>query len=166
MNDPDFWTKLVSGILLAATVSWITVNLTLRRTKKEVLWQKRFEAYSKILDALHVCRIKIDNDYYEEIKQHKVEWNSQQAYEPTSEQKEKLNKLKIEYQIARSELERIRTTGRLILPKEATEHLAETLKARHDDWQNMSSLEFLDTEEMLLKECINNIIKVARTDLR
>jgi hypothetical protein len=53
MNWSDWISQLALSLLAAAGASWITVQLSLGRFYKEKWWEKRFEAYARIIRALH-----------------------------------------------------------------------------------------------------------------
>jgi hypothetical protein len=102
--------KVAPSIVAAIVASWVTVRLAFERFKNENIWQRKLEAYSRILDALHVCRIHAERLMNEALRD----------TEPTAEQNEEY---RIEYSTATSELYRMIDTGVLLLPDEVTSHL-------------------------------------------
>jgi hypothetical protein len=51
---------LLSGIVIAAVNSWITVQLSLRRFRTERWWERKVEAYERIIAALHPTKAYAD----------------------------------------------------------------------------------------------------------
>ena len=154
--NPEFYEllgKIAPGVIAAPVASWFTVRLALGRYKKEIFWQRKLDAYTRILDALHVCRLRAERLANESIHD----------TSPTDEQKAEMKK---KYSAASSELYRIIDTGLLILPEQATVHLNEVMSPRYEDWKELSSYEFWNTEENLIKKALTALIAVARVDLK
>ncbi len=131
----DLLGRIVPSVVAAIVASWVTVRLAFGRFKRENLWQRKLEAYSRILDALHICRINAERLMNESLRES----------EPTDEQREAY---RIEYAKATSELHRMIDTGILILPDEVASHLERAMKPRYDDWKDMPSFEFW-TQKMI-----------------
>ena len=49
----DFLIGIPAAILIAAVSSWITVQLALRRFRRERWWERKTDAYTKVIEALH-----------------------------------------------------------------------------------------------------------------
>ena len=48
---------LSTGVVIAAISSWITVQLSLRRFRTERWWERKAEAYERIIGALHDSKV-------------------------------------------------------------------------------------------------------------
>lgn len=149
----DIIGKIAPSVVAAIVASWVTVRLAFGRFKKENLWQRKLEAYSKILDSLHVCRIRAERLMNDSLRD-------------TERIDENAREFDIEYTKATSELHRIIDTGVLILPEEITNRLVTVMKPRFNDWKEMSSYEFWDSEDDRINSALNEVIKIARSDLR
>ena len=145
--------KIAPSVVAAIVASWVTVRLAFGRFKKENLWQRKLEAYSRILESLHVCRIRAERLMNESLRD--IERNDEQTKE-----------FDIEYSKATSDLHRMIDTGVLILPEEITTQLEAVMKPRFNDWKEMASYEFWDTEDDRMKNALKEVIKIARTDLK
>ena len=149
----DFSAKLLLGIAVAVISSWVTVRLSLRRFKTEALWNRKLDAYLKILEALHVER-----RHSEEVL---LQFN--RSYEYAKEHQEEMRKRTAQ---AHQELNRIVDIGALIISKDAVAYLREAIKPRYDDWENSSTEEFHDEEEAIYRKAIEKTIEIARADLK
>jgi len=149
----EFIGKVAPGILAAVVASWVTVHLALGRFKKEALWQRKLDAYTRILDALHVCRMRSEQLVREALEGVKL------AGEQQAEMRKK-------YSAASAELHRVIDTGLLLLPEEVTAHLAEVMKPRYTDWHEMPPHEFWETKEYQMKKALEALIRVGRKDLQ
>ncbi|RRJ94359.1 hypothetical protein Ga0100231_008305 [Opitutaceae bacterium TAV4] len=76
--------KIIPPTISALLATWVAVRLALNRYKKESLWARKLDAYTKILDCLHICRLNAEhqvdvyrigtersNEYQEKMR-HKV----------------------------------------------------------------------------------------------
>lgn len=149
----DIIGKIAPSVIAAIVASWVTVRLAFGRFKKENLWQRKLEAYSRILDSLHVCRIRAERLMNE----------SQRDIDRSDEQTKEFD---MEYSKATSELHRMIDTGVLILPEDIATHLTTVMKPRFDDWKDMPSYEFWNTEDDRIKIAIKVVINIARIDLK
>jgi len=149
----DIIGKIAPSVVAAIVASWVTVRLAFGKFKKEHLWQRKLDAYSKILDALHLCRIRAERLANDSLRE--IERSDEQA-----------KTFDTEYLTATSELHRMIDTGILILPKEVATNLEGAMKPRFGDWKEMSSYEFWDTEDARMKAAISEVISIARPDLK
>ncbi len=49
----EIFLKVLSGIAIAATSSWITVELSKHKFRSERWWEKKVEAYERVIEAFH-----------------------------------------------------------------------------------------------------------------
>ena len=52
-SNTQLLSSLVSGLIIAVLTSYLTVKLALRRFRTEKWWERKAEAYSRIVEALH-----------------------------------------------------------------------------------------------------------------
>ena len=149
----DFVSKIVPSIIAALVASWFAVHLALARYKNEAIWSKKLEAYTKILEALHVSRLDCEQALEEEAS----------GLIHNEEGKEVMRK-----RVANAyyELQKIIDTGSLIISQEATDYLKEKLAPRRDDWVSDPAVVFHEDQERILSEALEHIKKVARQDLK
>lgn len=149
----DLTGKIAPGVIAALVASWVTVRLALGRFKKEALWQRKLDAYTRILDALHVCRLRSEQ----------LERELSEGSKLSSEQQKDMDQ---KYSSARSELQRVIDSGSLILPSKATALFAEVMRPRYIDWQEMPPHEFWESEEYQMKKALESLTTVGRADLK
>lgn len=157
--------NILTALPVALLASWFTTWITLRKSKAETVWQRKLEAFEKILRALHVCRVDARESYKRELRENNFEWNNRKKYEPTEEEKKARQRMKEDYEAADAALEEVIDTGLLLLPPEVTRILNETRKPRNEDWMHMDVLEFYETHENIHKEAIDEITLIARQEL-
>ncbi len=149
----DLLGKIAPGVVAALVASWVTVRLALGRFKEEAIWQRKLDAYTRILDALHVCRLRSE----------RLAREATEGVQFSDDYKEEMRK---KYSVATAELHRVIDTGLLILPQAVTSHLAEVMTPRYTDWKEMSPYEFWETEEHQMKKALEALIKTGRADLK
>ena len=55
------------AILMSVFTSWITVKFALGKFQKEKLWERKLDAYQKIIESLHKIKKSYDSDYNDQI---------------------------------------------------------------------------------------------------
>ena len=58
----ELFLTILSGVAIAGLSSWITVHLSLKRFRTEKWWEKRAEAYSNLLGAIHDAKAFAENN--------------------------------------------------------------------------------------------------------
>ena len=154
MSEPvaDLIGKIAPSVISALVASFIAVRLAFARYKKEALWERKLEAYTKILEALHVSRLNSEQAYHEALT----------GEERSKEHKAAMQKLAGD---AWSELQKVFDVGSLIVSEEATTYLKSKLKPRYEDWKNDPPFEFWEREEEIAREAIAQIKLLAHKDL-
>ena len=153
----DFFAKAAVAVL--ATL--VAVRLALSRFKTEALWNKKFEAYNKILESLHFARLEAAENYDLALKMDDGE--SPPKY--TTAYQAHLDELERTRLKAQSEVRKFLDIGDLFISGEAISFLQTTLKPRFDDWRNTSGAEFWETEEENMRKAIQRMQEFARSDL-
>ena len=141
---------VVAPIATLAAV-WLTSHFAWRRTQSEKIWDRKAEAYSAILQALHEMEASLDA------------WmNDETQYRETSEEVSEERRKR--YKQARAEVQSV--IGReiwLLDPalKGHAEELNKALSARHDSW-----FEDLDASLYAVRNAIKAIALLARKELQ
>lgn len=60
---PDWITYLIPALIIAAVTAYLTVLFSYRSFRKERLWERRADAYTSILEALHHLKRDFDEDW-------------------------------------------------------------------------------------------------------
>ena len=58
----EIFLKVLSGIAIAAVSSWITVQLSKHKFRSERWWEKKVEAYERVIEAFHNSK-KFDTEH-------------------------------------------------------------------------------------------------------
>ena len=157
--------NIISAIFIAVIASWFSVFLTLKKFKKERLWERQLEAYILIINSLHTVRVANDEAYDEELARNSFEWNNGQAHQASDEEKAADKKRWIGFREAKSDLVRVLDTGRLILSGEAIKSLSDILKYRDPDADHKIHVNLYEEESARIEQAITEIIRIARKDL-
>lgn len=64
----DLASKIIIGIIIAATSSWFTVRLSLSRFRDEKIWERKIKAYTEVIEALHHVKIFSDAHLSAEVR--------------------------------------------------------------------------------------------------
>jgi hypothetical protein len=150
----DMLAKTAPTAISALLATWVAVRFALDRYKKEALWMRKLDAYTRILDALHVCRLNAENTLDEYTGGEGVR------------SKEYKEKMRLKVNDAYSELQKVIDTGSLIISDAATRYLKEKMLPRINDWQNDPPDEFWAREEKLMDEALAQITSLARKELK
>ncbi len=139
---------LLSGFASA----WLTYVLAWRRFRTEKWWERRADAYEKIMDALHDAK-KFSDVHIDRL--------SSGGSDP-SEDEEK--KLRAQSKAGHDYILRAIDTGRLILPDEALQRLNEYSKENAQN-RPQSWHDYLANDYDIIHRCIVDIATIARKDL-
>lgn len=144
---------MLAAILIAAVSSWITVRLSLKRFRDERWWEKKVHAYERIIEALHDLKVDTDTSFDAHIEHRDI-----------PEEKEKV--LRIASGNARRELERAANIGSFILNEECQERLKIFLKAAAISSNAQDYFTHLDEYGAAINSCLNDVIRIAKQDVR
>ncbi len=141
-------TALVGGFASA----WLTYVLAWRRFRTEKWWERRADAYEKIVDALHSAK-KFSDVHLERLMSG--------GNEPSEDE---IKTLKEQSKSGHDYILRAIDTGRLILPDEALQRLneysEENASNNPGDWHS-----YLENDYGIVDRCIVAMAKIARKDL-
>ncbi len=102
----DLSSQITVGAITAVIASYITVRLSLRRFYSEKWWEKKAEAYSAILEALHYMKRSFDEDLEADMLRREI----------PEDRKEQLRQ---KYREADDELKKRIDIGQFVLSDEA-----------------------------------------------
>ena len=150
------WPQLLTWALTfisAGAGAYLSTRLTFGRVISEKWWDKKYEAYSDVLGALHDMQKDIEADYGEELGYKKVS-------------PEKQAELRASYKRGREKVERHRSIGSLVLGADAVSEL-KTFEASLSKASNEHTFfEHLDASYAAVNSTIDRITELGRKDLR
>lgn len=144
--------KIASSLIPALLVTALGVRLAFSRYKKEKLWERKLDAYTKILDALHVSRLSSHQKFRE------AHTEVERSVEDEEARKKKQGD-------AWAEIQRAFDVSSLIISEEAASYLKEKLKPRYEAWEEDDPIDFWAEEEKIEREAIEHLKLLARRDL-
>jgi tetratricopeptide (TPR) repeat protein len=145
--------KLFAALLTA----YFTVTWSLKRFLKEKKWEKKFEAYSHIMEALHHLKRAQLLYLHDELQQHKFDEG-------------KLAEVNFRYQQAKNELEKYIDIGRYYIIEEAIAALEKLYKVYEeciDAWNNGDPMlvDLYERELEAVEDCLGTIRRIAIKDV-
>ena len=140
------------GLLIAGITAWITVRLSLRRFRSERLWERKVQAYEKILESLHHLKSYCN----EHIKSYEI---------GSSVGEEREKELYRKFKLAWGEINKYRDIGAFLVADSAVERLKLFEKEIQDSHVMSSFFELVDTQYGIVDDCIRDINKIARSDI-
>ena len=152
MSDWQPAANLLGGVLVALLTSWFTVKFALRRFQSEKWFERRVEAYTKVIEALHFMKNCTE-------RQLRAEEHG------TEIPKEIESELVSSYRKGLADLRRLTDMGALLFSSEAIEvldTLNAELKAATDE---QSWWEHLDAEGAAILKCLARLRPIAKRDL-
>ncbi len=144
--------NILTGILIAASSSWITVRLSLRRFRTERWWEKKVEAYERVIDALHQSKAFSDAHL--------------RAFETGRELPEERDKeLRSQSKQAVMEIERAVDVGSFLLGHDALDRLKRFRKEVRSASNEVSWFEYLEADWEATNSCLEDLIIIAKKDI-
>lgn len=144
--------EIIQPIFISVLVTIITVKLSLKKFRSEKWWEKKAEAYSKIVDILHQLKNYCDQKL-------------PASYGELNLSPEKENELAEQYKIAYRELVKALDVGSFIISEEAVKIL-ETYKNRPQlDFADNPLCEIIECDLKYIKECLQDFRIAAKKDL-
>ena len=146
--------NLLPGLIIAVVAAYFTVKLSIKRFRSERWWERKAEAYSVIVEALHHMK-----NYCEE------EIEAQVTHRDLPEEKSKYLSKKLNR--GREEIAKATDIGAFIICEEAVFQL-KSLKKNLESAQGPSIgsyYEYLEAQWSAIDNCLNAISKIAKKDL-
>lgn len=152
MSDWQPVVNLLVGVVVALLTSWLTVKFALHRFQSEKWFERRVEAYTKVIEALHFMK-------------HCTERQLHAATRGTDIPEEIENELVSAYRKGLGDLRRLTDMGALLFSPEAVEVL-DTLNAELlASTDEQSWWEHLDAEGAAISKCLARLRPIAKRDL-
>ena len=149
----ELFLTILSGVAIAGLSSWITVHLSLKRFRTEKWWEKRAEAYSNLLGAIHDAKAFAENNL--EADQRNRELTEEEDKELRSKSKR-----------AEGEIYRAMDVGAFYLSQEAIECLKSYKKQSSEAGKDGSWTLYLIEDLEATDTCLKSMIEIARNDLQ
>ncbi len=143
---------LFTGIVVAVSSALLTVRLALRRFYSEKWWERKAEAYSAILEALHHVRNYTD---------HNLDALKRGMNLPPDGDKELTNKL----QNAMAELRKRSDIGSFVISNEAVETMNIFMQELTDSTKSKNLDAHLLMKMEAVNKCLDSMRTIARNDL-
>lgn len=145
---------LIPSIIIAIVTAYLTVFLSFRKFRDEKRWEKKFDAYYQLFDAIYNF-LRYDKALIGTVEDgaHLKEGDE-----------EELRKIAGK---GWDEIERAATIGSFILSQktvnliEKMDHNLDAIPYKGSEWY-----EFLNKRVAVIKECLNELQKVATKDLK
>lgn len=143
---------LLPSLVVAAFTSIVTVQLALRRFRAERWWERQADAYSRIVEALHV----VMGSWYARLQEERTG----QALGAQPKQR-----LSDDYDRAARELEKATDIGAYIISERVVEALTRFQRRQRLDPDNSANIEIYEDEYRAYKKVLAEIKKLAKEDL-
>lgn len=140
------------GILIAAVSSWITVQLSIRQFRGEKWWERKADAYTHVIEALH--NSKEFSDQHLDAARRGNEISSDRDAE-----------LRAKAKIGREEIRRARNIGAFLLSDKAISRL-DIFKQEEDALNAEGWIDYLMSDLSIVGACLDDMIEMAKNDLK
>jgi hypothetical protein len=144
---------IFTGIVVGAVSSWITAQLSLRKFRTERWWERKAEMYSRIIEALHNSKAFADTHLKAELKGRELAEKDKELLRQRSE-------------AAHEEISKAMDIGAFLLSNKAQTRLKQYQKETEQAGQQQSWFEYLDADWAATDKCLNDMIEIAKNDLR
>lgn len=146
-----FIPNIVTGLASGGLSAWITYRLAFRRFRAEKWWERRADAYSGIVEALHNS-LKFADTHIDYM---------QKGSDVPPEKDAAVRKAA---QAGRDDILRAVNVGKLFLSSAALNRLTRFLEESENIKAEMW-LDYLETDYELTNTCLNEFAQLAREDL-
>ena len=149
------WTPIftvIAGIPVALFTSWVTVKFALRRFQSEKWFERRVEAYTRVIESLH---------HMKSTTERQIRAVERGVDIPEDTEKELVES----YRKSLADLRRLTDMGALVFSSDAItvlERLNNDLEAATNE---QSWWEHLDAEAGAILKCLSEIRAIAKRDL-
>jgi hypothetical protein len=144
---------LGTGIVVATITSVLTVRLALRRFYAEKWWERKSTAYTAIIEAMHHVREQADSSFEAERRHVEIPPETEEILR--RKMKEGLAQLRLH-----------RDIGSLVVSDEATALLNKLLENLEASADEQSWIEYLVARMNAVTECMPQMRRIAKIDLR
>jgi hypothetical protein len=148
----DALLSVIAAIVVAVTSAWVTVQLSLQRFRREKWWERKADAYSRIIEALHNAKVFASEHWDASMRGRSV---------PDEADKE----LRQQANVGRKEILRASDVGAFLISPEAVKLLLQYQKESEEARLTTSWQEYLDNDLDAVNKCLKGMIAVAKRDL-
>ena len=150
----DLAEKILIGIMTAAVSSWITVRLSLAKFRTEKWWERKIDAYSKVIEAFHDSKSFFDSWLNAEVR----------GKEPPEKVEIEVRTLSIE---ANNEINKYANIGSFVFSDEFYRELKQYQKDFDEALSNSHGwTDYLINGQELTERYLKELIIIAKKDLR
>lgn len=149
----DIAIQVLTTISIAAVSSLITVQFSLRKFRSERWWERKAEAYSRIIEVLHNAKAFAASHIEAEEK----------GRELPEEQDEALRRRS---KVAFDEILKVSDIGAFLLSDDAIERLRLFQKKTEEASSEETWFEYLEKEWSATDKCLKDLIQIAKRDLK
>jgi hypothetical protein len=146
------WGTLFVSLLTAVVAAVVTTWLALRRFRSERWWEKKFDVYTSIIEALQQMSSAFNEDFDEQQRASRLD------------ESRKSTQLREKYQAANDEIWRAIGLGEFIISAQAVAELRRfqrELAKDHEDY-----IGYLIDSMEAITECLGHMRNIAREDLK
>lgn len=144
--------KIFTGIIIAAVTSYITVHLSRKKFRSERWWEKKVEAYERVIEAFHKSK-KFATEHMDA------------EYKGSNVPEERDEELARQSKEAREEILRASDVGAFILSDTALSILAKYEAESGELHKCKSWSEYLDSDWSITHQYMNEFISEAKRDI-
>jgi hypothetical protein len=155
MNNPwyvQLLITLIPSLIVAVVTALATVKLSLRKFYTERWWERKADAYSRIVEALH------KNKDYDEQK-----FKIEMTY--PKDDRGKGDELENQWAEANAELQRAVDLGAFVISLETEEIISKFLNRNVGDPNDEALCDIIETDLDHIKKCLAAVKKAAKKDL-
>ncbi len=149
----DILKAIVPGLIVAFFASILTVRLAIRRFHEEKWWEKKQEAYSRLLETLH------------HLKNYAAEHYEGQ-FNPDHMTDEKREELQQEWKRFSREFTKLRDLASFHLSDEAVAILDKYEKKKAEAQKSEDIFRWIEGDLDAAAECLEELKKAAKRDLK
>ena len=140
--------SLVGAVIGASLSYWLAI----RRFRSERWWERKYQAYSDVLEALNDMRARLDTFYDAYIEKREVP-------------KQEAQSLLTAYRDGMRNIEKQRAIGGLVLGDKVVDELRKFEQAMAKASGGGDQFEYLDGSLGAVNECISKVISLGREHL-
>ncbi|NVF14989.1 hypothetical protein [Vreelandella maris] len=146
--------SFASTVLVGLLSAWVGVLFSLKRYRSEKWWEKKVEAYERIINALHATKNFNDKHFDAGVEGEKISDVDDQ-------------KLMSEAEKGHNEILRTIDIGSFLLPESSVNRLKQfaadvnKINSEAESWD-----EYLDRDWKVTKECLEDLKILAKRDLK
>jgi hypothetical protein len=151
--DMQYFQPVLTGVVVGVVCTWITARLAIQRFRAEWLWERRADAYKAVIEALH--NAKAVSTTYLRMEEHREE--------PTEKMQNDLN---LRANLARNAIEKAIDVGSFLLSENAIDRLEKYMNEINSVSREQAFDSYLDENIAATGSCLNDIVPIAKEDLK